>query len=498
MGCKMNYLLGLDNGGTVIKAAVFDEDGKQIAVASQRVGLITPKAGYTERNMTELWEANAAAVRDAIKKAEIDGGEIIGVAVSGHGKGLYLLGHSGELIYNGIVSTDNRAELIELKFREEGIEEQSAKTNYQNVLACQPVCLLRWLKENDPTVYEKIGTVFSVKDYVRYRLTGEIGCEMTDVSGSNLLNLKTGSYDKQLLELFGIGEIWGALPPVKYSGEICGYVTEECAAQTGLKAGTPVAGGMFDIDACALGVGIVDEDSICVIGGTWSINEYIAKGPVTDGSVAMNSYYCIPGYYLLEECSPTSAGNLEWFLQMFLGKEIDQFGGTNQQFFEWLNGLVAEAGIGSDILFFPFLFSSNEGAGKRAGLINLTAAATKGEIIRAVYEGIVFSHKRHLDRLLKSRNAPRAIRLAGGVANSSVWAQMFADVIGLPVETMPERENGCFGAAIAAGVACGLYGDYKQGVKKAVQVSQVYLPDESKKEIYQKKYAAYVEAVEKR
>ena len=145
--------------------------------------------------------------------------------------------------------------------------------------------------------------VFECKDYVRFRLTGEARAEITDYSGSGLMDLHTKSFSKELLSLFGIENVWDALPPLCASLDIAGHITPEAAALTGLLPGTPVIGGMFDIDACALAVNVTDETNICMIAGTWSINEYPRRAPITDGSVLMNSLFCLPGYYLIEESS---------------------------------------------------------------------------------------------------------------------------------------------------------------------------------------------------
>ena len=135
----MRYLVGIDNGGTFSKAAVFDEDGKQISVASVPTVTLTPKSGYTERDMNELWEVNAQAVREAVRKSGIDPNEIAGVSFSGHGKGLYMVGYDGKPSYNGIISTDARAwEYVE-KWAQDGTKEKVYEKTFQDILACQPV-----------------------------------------------------------------------------------------------------------------------------------------------------------------------------------------------------------------------------------------------------------------------------------------------------------------------------------------------------------------------
>ena len=124
--------------------------------------------------------------------------------------------------------------------------------------------------------------------------------------------------------LFGLEEIYDKLPPLRYAADICGYVTKEAARQTNLPAGIPVAAGMFDVDACGIASGLCDEEQMCMVAGTWSINEFIRREPVTNGSVALNSMFCIPGYFLVEESSPTSAGNMEWFITNLMSHEKEE------------------------------------------------------------------------------------------------------------------------------------------------------------------------------
>ena len=489
----MKFLLGLDNGGTVIKAALFDLAGNQCAVASRKSELIMPRPGIVERDMDVIWNENVAVIRDVIQRSGVRGEEIGAVGISGHGKGLYLLDKEGLPLGNGIVSTDNRAVDYEIRFNQSSVKDEVRAVNFQNILACQPVCLLAWMKEHDPLRYSKIGAILAVKDFVRYKLTGEVYAERTDISGTNLFNLTEGGYSETLLKLFGIEEIYAALPKVRNSCDICGRVSERAARETGLAAGTVVSGGVFDIDACALSLGIVDERDIGVIAGTWSINEYIQKKPADSG---MNSYYCIPNYYLVEECSPTSAGNLDWVLKRFFSSEIEKAGGMNDSFYDRLNEMVEGVdAFGNDVLFLPFLFSSNEGPGYRGTFLNLTADVTKAQIAAAIYEGVVFSHKTHIDRLLRNKGEYGDIRLAGGAANSAVWCQIFADVLQRQVKTGAGREAGCFGAALTAGIASAAYTDLKDMVKKSIRLNRVYDPNPRKKLLYEQKYRRYRVAI---
>lgn len=493
----MRYLMGIDNGGTFSKAAIFDENGRQISVASVPTNTITPKPGYTERDMEELWQVNAQAVRQAIEKSQISPSDIAGVSFSGHGKGLYLVGKDGKPSYHGIISTDARAWSYVKQWKEDGTAKKVYEKTFQEILACQPVSLLAWLKDHCPEVIENTSYVFAVKDYVRYRMTGEAYAEMSDFSGGNLVNLKTGAYDRELLELFGIGEVYEKLPPLKNAADICGYVTKEASELTGLLEGTPVSAGMFDVNACGIASGLSSEEEMCMIAGTWSINEFIAKEPILNGTVALNSMFCIPGYYLIEESSPTSAGNMEWFIKNLMSyekAEAKQAGAsvydiTNQ----WVESIEPQE---NNLIFLPFLNGSNEDALAKGTFIGLTAYHNKKHMLRAVYEGIVFSHLTHVKKLLRNRKTPKSIRLAGGAANSDVWVQIFADALQIPVDVIEDKELGAQGAAIAAGIAAGIYKDYKDGIERTVKISKTVQPRAAYREIYEKKYETYRRVIE--
>lgn len=482
------YAIGLDNGGTVIKAAIFDEEGKEIAHFSKQTPIFTPKSGYTERDMEDLWQNNCLCVKGALEKSGVDPKDIVGIAVCGHGKGLYLWGKDGKPAYNGIVSTDSRAWKYPEKWEKDGTWEKLYPKICQKFMACQQVSLLAWMKEHEKEVYDNIEWVFSVKDYIRFRLTGEAYSEATDISGSGLMDIKNVTFDRELLKELGIEEVYDKLAPIKYSYELCGRITEEAAALTGLLPGTAVAGGMFDIDACAIGMNVTTPDELCTIAGTWSINEFISKTPVTDGSIAMNSLYAIPGYYLIEECSATSAGNLEWYLSQCMDKT--QYEGKS--IYDAVNELVSSVSPEeSNVYFLPFLYGSNAHPLGKGAFIGLTMYHTKAHMLRAIYEGVVYSHKTHIDKLLAARERPRAIRMAGGATNSKIWVQMFADVLGLPVETVTVKEIGAFGCAMAAFVAAGKYKDYTEAAGKMVCISDTVYPDEKMHKIYQEKYKVY-------
>ena len=485
-----NYVLGIDNGGTVIKAALFSLDGREIAVASRQTVVFNPRPGFTERNMDELWEQNCACIRQVIADSGINPAVIVGVGVCGHGKGLYPWGKNGKPAYNGIISTDNRAWQYPEKWKAEGTFDTLYPRLCQQIMACQPVSLLAWMKENERAVYDSIQWAFSVTDYIRFRLTGEAFSEATNISGSGLMNVRDVKIEEDMLLALGIGEAFAMTPPVKYSSEACGKVNAEAASLTGLTEGTCVAGGMFDIDACAIAMSITEPGQFCTITGTWSINEFISPTPITGTAIAMNSLYAIPGWYLIEDSSATGVGNLEWFIRnMFEHEPIPE----GKSIYAWLSENAASIDPRDcDVYFLPFLYGSNRHSLARASFIGLTSYHTKYHMLRALYECAAFSAKHHIDKLLSVRDKPEAVRLAGGAANSSFWVQIYADVLELPVETVSTvKELGALGAGMAAAVSVGLFSDYREAATSMVKISTPIQPNSDLSPVYRKKYETY-------
>lgn len=488
----MRYLLGIDNGGTFSKAAIFDENGNQISVASVPTTTITPKPGYTEKDLNELWKVNAQTIKKAIELSAILPNQIAGISFSGAGKGLYMIGYDGKPSYNGIMSTDTRAwKQIETWYAD-GTNKKVYEKTFQEILAVQPVSLLAWMRDNKPEILKKTKYIFAVKDYIRYCLTGEAYSEYTDCSGGNLVNMVTKQHDRELMALYGLEDCYDKLPPLKYSADICGYVTKEASEETGIPEGTPVAAGMFDVNACGIASGLSNEDEMCMIAGTWSINEFIRKEPVLNGTVALNSMFCIPGYYLIEESSPTSAGNMEWFIRNLMNFEKEEEKKNSGSIYNITNEWVASIEPqDSNVIFLPFLNGSNEDPLAKGTFIGLTEYHTKKHMLRAVYEGIVFSHVTHVKKLLRNREIPKSIRLSGGAANSDVWVQIFADVLQIPIDVVGDKELGAQGAVMAAGIAVGIYKDYVDAISKTVKITKTVYPRSEYKEIYAKKYATY-------
>lgn len=486
------YLLGIDNGCTISKAAIFTLDGKEVAVVSKRTETLTREPSWSERDIDKIWQETAEAIKEVKQKSGVAAKDIVCVAPTGHGNGLYLVDKQGKPVRNAIMSTDSRARCYIEQWQKEGVDKAVRPKTMQSIWPAQPNALLAWLRDNEPEVLKRAGWVLMCKDYIRFRLTGEIYAELTDMSGTSLMNVGTAQYDPEVLGAFGIGEMGNLLPPIKRTEDICGYVTAEAAGQTGLKEGTPVAGGMFDIDACGLASGIVNESQLCMVAGTWGNNQYISRTPVVGEDVFMTSCYSIPDYYLMLEGSATSASNLEWFVTQFFEAEQNLAKQSGKSVYELCNELVsATKAEDANIIFLPFLFGSNANPDAKSCFIGLTGWHNRGHVLRAIYEGVVFAHMAYVERLLKFREMPETIRLTGGASQSQIWVQIFADCFQTPVEIPEGTELGALGAAIAASVAVGCYRSYEEAIEAMVRFCRLQQPDPARKSVYATKYERY-------
>ena len=450
--------------------------------------------------MNKLWQTTAGTVKEALNSSAIKPEQIIAIGTTGHGNGIYLLDKQGQPARPGIQSLDTRAADIVDGWNRRRLHDQVFPYTTQSFWPAQPNALLAWIKQNEPQVYQRIGAILLVKDYIKYCLTGEITSDFTDMSGTSLMDVRNKCYSEELLELYDLREVRAALPKLVHSFDIAGRVSPDAARATGLTAGTPVVGGLFDVDASALGAGVYRPGQVCIIAGTWSINEIVTSDPIIDPALFMTSIYTVPDLWLTIEASATSATNLEWFVSQFCAEEKAAADKRGISVYDVCSELVDSLPPGgSDIIFHPFLFGSNVQASARAGFYGIAGWHTKAHMLRALYEGVVYGHLSHLAKLSGAGEPGKRIevvRLSGGGAHSSVWTQIFADTLQLPMEVPDGIEIGARGAAISAGIGAGVYQDHADAVATAVKVKRRQEPNPDATPFYQARYAEYQKLVE--
>lgn len=485
------YFLTIDNGGTNTKVVICDEQGHQLAAVAFPTKGLQPKPGYHELSLSDLWDKLGESTKKALAEADLTGDQISGIATVGHGKGLYVLDLNHKPFMNGILSADSRAEDLAEEF--ESRVHEIYPISHQHIMTSQAPVILRWLKDNQRNDYRQIGAVLSNKDYIGYLLTGEVKQEIGDASGNNFVNLDSGLYDRKLFEFFGIPEMYDQMPPLIKATDQRGVVSEQAAKKTGLVAGTPVFGGMFDIDACSIATGVLDDDKFSIIAGTWNMNIFPCDTMAPESSGLMNSIFPT-GKNLVEASSPTSAGNLAIILRMLMTAETRDAEANGKSIYDTLEQFLESTDARyCQVLFYSFLYGSNSAPDAEGSFIGLRSTTTKSEMIRAVYEGIAFAHRYHIEQLMKATDKkPSVLRMSGGATNSKAWIQIFSDILKFPIEIVEATELGGLGGSIASAVGTGVYSSLEEASAKMSKVRQRFEPQFDQVKIYDEKYAQYV------
>ena len=262
----MEYLIGIDIGTSGTKTVLFDTNGAAVASVTREYPMYQPRIGWAEQNPQDWWEATHTSVSEVIHTSGVNSGDIKGIGLSGQMHGLVMLDAEGNVLRPSIIWCDQRTagecdEITDLVGRERLID-----ITANPALTGFTASKIMWVKNNEPQIFEKCRKILLPKDYIRYMLTGEYATEVSDASGMQLLDIANRKWSGEVLSRLGIDR--ALLSEVHESCVISAKVSKKAAALTGLKEGTPVAGGAGDQAAGAVGNGIVREGLISSTIGT--------------------------------------------------------------------------------------------------------------------------------------------------------------------------------------------------------------------------------------
>lgn len=484
------YVIGLDVGTSVTKAALFDRAGREVAVVAERTRTLSPQAGWFEMEAEDLWQAAAQSCRTLMVSSGIAAAEVKGIALTAVMIGGWLIGANGQVLRPGILWNDGRAQklLDRLRVTNPKIMSHLFDSSGQVMQLGCTLPVLAWLVENEPANVAQASHLLTAKDFVRLRLTGAIATDETDAA------IGPGTavgrcFNPDLLGLFDLEKHARLLPEVLPSAAIAGYLTADAAAALGLGAGTPVAVGAGDVPACVLGSGAAAPGLACTVLGTTCLNGVLADEPVFVPR-DMGILFTIPGgLWLKTMVNVAGTTNMDFCLEALCPdfKALpDPYGA--------LSALAATGAAGGNgLTYVPFLsqigiIAPRLEPGARAAFSGLDTSHVRSDLVRAVYEGVAYAIRDCYDRIGRPINA---IRLVGGGARSRFWAQMIADVTGLDVEIPAGTEFGAKGAALLAGTAIGWYASVNQACTATFTLDRRHRPDPALKGAYDQAYGRY-------
>ena len=495
-GRMENYLLGLNNSKNEVRCALFNTDGRMMASSIRALSSPAEDEKTAQRDPEEVWLANIEVLKEVLELSKADPEKILCIGITAGGSGMVLVDENLEPVCPMILSSDSRAKDLCLELRKDMTERKLYPLTRSDLRPSQPSMLLKWFSIHEPEVLDKTRWILSTKDYIRYRLTDEIYGELTEASSSGLLNLSNGRYDPYIFDTLKISSCFEKMPEILDSISIAGQISEKAASLTGLKQGTPVTAGYFDLDAEALASGILSDEELCMIADTWSINEFLV-GSISDNYDRMTnpatlSY--IKGLYLMEGPTPSDISTLNLCIRKIMERYAPDIDCDDLN--KKCDTLVARRDPQrSSVIFVPYSHAEKREDEAQGVFFNLSEEDDYVSLLRAVYEGVVFSTIHHIRNLKRPTYTYTAAKLSGSITDSTIWPQILADTLQLPIQTVRGSYIGSKGAAIGAGIACGIFKDLQEGIARMVRTGKTYIPRGRYKPIYQKKYEAYESAL---
>ena len=463
-------LVGLDIGTTGVKAIAVTPDGDVAAVAERPYPLSTPRAGWSEQDPEGWWRAAESAL------AALGPLEIAGIGLSGQMHGLVVLDAHDRVLRPAILWNDQRTgtECAEIEERV-GLERLIALTGNRALTGFTAPKLL-WLRRHEPDVYARIARVLLPKDYVRLRLTGEWAIDVSDASGTLLLDVAGRRWSEEVLDALEVPLGW--LPPVLESPEVSGRTP----------GGVAVTAGAGDCAAAALGVGIDQPGPLSIVLGTSGVVFAALPAYAADPEARVHTFcHAVPGAWHAMGVMLSAAGSLQWFRDR-LAPDVP------------FAGLVAEAEAwapGADgLLFQPYLAGErtpHADPSARGAFVGLELRHDRGALVRSVLEGVSFGLRDSLELLRGLGVTADRARVSGGGARGGLWLTILASVLDLPLETTAAEEGSAYGAALLGGVAGGVFADVHEAVARCVRVRETIDPDPAWASAYGELYARYGE-----
>jgi len=496
----MKYLVGIDEGTTACKTCVFDENGNLISSAARENSSYYPKVGYVEQDIHEIRRNVFDSCREAIVRANIDNNDIVGVSHSNQGITMVLLDENEKVLRSHTIGwQDVRHSEILPEMRELISDDEYYRLAGMN-LGTYNIPVLNWLQKYEPDLWKDVRRCCSHQDYF-LRQYGADGYYI-DEGCANFMSMM-GVYDREwndtLMRLYNVDKSY--LPKILHNpGTVVGEVTEEVSELSGLPVGCKVCLGGLDTNCSGIGAGAGESGTEVLIVGTAGVSILITDTDTLDPNkrVTLRSN---PGFgnWQLYIMSNSAASTFRWFRDELCSLEAETGKLIGKNPYDLLTSMASQSKPGANGITALTCLQGSHGSRKnenaRGAFLGISLGTTKSDIAQAILEGITYEMK-DLLRLKENMAKIERVRLCGGVAASTFWCQMFADILNKPIELTEVTELGSLGAAMCAGIGAGLYKDCRDAIDRCVRIAKTYVPNKSKVPVYEEAFQKWNRAYE--
>lgn len=486
----MEYLLGIDFGGSSSKATLIDGNGDIVCTVSREYPMHYPQDGWCEQSAEDCYGALVANIRTIFTKSGVDPKAIRAMAVDSATHMAVLLGKDDMPLRNVIHWSDRRS------------EQESQWLNANLLPQLRRLCLnqpsplwtlpqLMWLKTHEPEILAKTSKLLFMKDYIRHRLTGDYFTDRIEAMGAMLMDEEKGCWSQELCVLAGLDI--SVMPELREPTDFAGYPTAQACAETGLSPETKIIIGTTDTALEVYASGSIHPGQATV--------KLATAGricPVTDHGLChemlVNYRHVVPGMWYPGTANKTCAASYRWYRDLLCQPEMAEAKKRGMDAYEVMNEAAILTPPGADgLVFHPYLQGESTpymDNNLRASFVGVSSYHTKGHFSRAVMEGVCFSLRDSLSLLKKLGVAPESANIIGGGGKSPLWSQMTADILNLPLRKA-KSDDSSLGSAMLAGVACGVFDSFDDSVAKCARPDRIYTPNPENVEIYDGYFARY-------
>ena len=481
----MNGLMGIDLGTSSIKTVIIDTSGNLLARAVREYAIDSAHPGWAEQDTTKWYTAMVGTMKEAISESGLASGQIQGIGFSGQMHGVVCVDKDGKVVRPAIIWADQRSVAqVEQINRALGKKRLGELTGNPVATGFMLPSWL-WLVENEPETVNKTAHILLPKDYLRFVLTGNLGTDPSDASGTLLFDTVHRKWSGPMLETFLVDQT--LLPPIHDSSEVAGGLSRQVANLTGLRAGIPVVFGGADQPVQALSHGIIDPGWLSSTIGTGGQLLAPVRVPVHDPELRVHSFcHVLPGRWYLLAATLAAGLSLRWLRDnLFMGASYQELADS-----------AYDVKDTEGLFFLPHL------AGERTPHMDpqskgcfwgMTLRHHRGHFIRAVMEGVVFSLREGLDIIQETGVPIERVVASGGSTNHRLWLELTANVFNRPIYQTKNFESSAHGAAMLAGIGTGIYPDARTACEKAVHWSdQVVHPQAGEHERLEKLYIQFL------
>lgn len=494
----MTHYLGIDIGTTGTKTLLIDAAGNVVCEANATYPMEQPRPGWTQQNPDDWWRATVATVREVMSKSKLAPSDVAAIGLSGQMHGSVFLDKNNQVLRPALLWNDQRteAECGEITTKAGGRKALIRQVANPALTGFQAPKIL-WLRNHEPKLFAKLSKVLLPKDDVRRRMIGDYVTEVSDASGTLLLDVIKRRWSGTLLSKLDLDE--SLLPRVVESEDVTGTLTSAAADELGLTTKCKVVGGAGDCAAGAIGNGVVRAGLLSTSIGTSGVMFVHSDQPQYDSLGRLHTFcHAVRGKWHMMGVNLTSGGSLQWWVENVLAAHAS--GATasaaeNAKAFHAATDEAAAVAAGSgSLLFVPYLNGErtpHADPHARGAFVGLNLTHKRGHLTRSVMEGVTLALRDSLE-IIQSLDVPvTEIRASGGGSKNPLWRQMQADVFGQKITTLKVEQGPAYGVALLAAVGDGAYKNIEQACKATIEVASHTAPDRKATKVYNSLFPIY-------